>query len=212
MSGRVGNGSAPERAPERAPEPESVARARRAMGDLPEHLQRMTADERAAFAAFQSEATAQKIDRLIDDSREWAAVVGNLAAKVDASQVDARDACSAVMAMRSDFVTVRDDVDAIKGGLLECLAIVRAEQTARKQAAADARASDAAIDERSTMTAAEVQRLKESLAPFVVRASRESSAKASKQVGAYGAIATTVGVLAPHVPWSEIGHALSSFF
>lgn len=119
----------------------------------------------------------------------------SIARRVDGLEVLARTNAEAQRATGDAVVAISDRLEAVEGGVLEVLAIVRAEQSARQQAAADARASDAMLEARIAPVAADAAALRAMVAPIVADAARKAgNAGAVRTAGAFS-VATLIGGL-----------------
>lgn len=88
-------------------------------------------------------------------------------------------------------------LEALECGVLEVLGIVRAEQSARKQAAADARASDAALAAQIAPVATDLAAVRAMVAPLIADTSRQAGNSASaKTAGAFSLAAIVTGLVA----------------
>lgn len=109
----------------------------------------------------------------------------------------------------SELGALRGDVENVNGGVLEAIAIAKRVEQRQKDDARALRESSSNLERVTLDHSTDLLKIRTLVAPLMAEASREGSARASKQVGVFGAIATTAAVVAPHVPWGEIGSAIS---
>jgi hypothetical protein len=116
----------------------------------------------------------------------------------------------AAWCVRHDAADARRDlaIERIEGGVLEAIAIAQRVEKRQKDDAASLRQSSSDLERVTSDHSTDLLRIRTLVAPLMAEASREGSARASRQVGAFGAIATTAAVVAPHIPWGEIFAAL----
>jgi len=116
--------------------------------------------------------------------------------------------------VRHDMADAARDlaIERIEAGVLEAIAISQRVEKRQRDDAAALRESSSNLERVTTDHSADIIRIRTLVAPLMAEASREGSARASKQVGVFGAIATTAAVVAPHVPWGELGGAIARVF
>lgn len=140
------------------------------------------------------------------DAAALADVVGTIGAKVESLLVETRSEADEAKAAR---VATQEALARLESGVLEAIAIGQRVEKRQRDDAAALRRSSSELEQVTLDHSADILRIRTIVAPLMAEASREGSARASKQVGVFGAIATTAAVVAPHIPWGEIGSALA---
>lgn len=140
-------------------------------------------------------------------------LLADVAASLESLRQEHRSEADEVAAwcVRHDAADARRDlsIERIEGGVLEAIAIAQRVEKRQQDDARALRESSSNLERVTSDHSTDLLRIRTLVAPLMAEASREGSARASKQVGVFGAIATTAAVVAPHVPWGEIGSAIS---